>query len=228
MKQYVKYIVLAAVLIAVIAAAALGYNYLSNRYQPDSGAVLTTSSKATEGTAATSTAVTLPETEPQKPTTEESAAEESAAEETTTSPALINTAPDFTVTDKNGKKVSLSDYFGKPIIINFWASWCGSCRSELSSFDALSAEYNGDAVFMMVNLTDGYRDTVSGIKNFVADSGYTFPVYFDTSHNASGAYSVSGIPVTVFIGSDGNVVKKYIGPMSANTLRGYIETTIGG
>ena len=104
----------------------------------------------------------MPNTEP--PATEQP---ETAAPETdppVTYDPDKNTAPDFTVLDANGKRIRLSDNFGKPIVINFWATWCPPCKRELPDFDKLCKEYGDKVVFMMVNLTDGRRDTVDGTK----------------------------------------------------------------
>lgn len=138
-----------------------------------------------------------------------------------------NTAPDFTVLDANGKKIRLSDKFGKPIVINFWATWCPPCKRELPDFDKLCKEYGDKVVFMMVNLTDGRRDTVDGTKNFVSKNGYTFPVYFDTEYNGADAYNVSSIPQTTFIDANGNVYATRIGAMNESVLRSYINALQG-
>ena len=80
---------------------------------------------------------------------------------------------------------------------------------------------------MMVNLTDGYRDTVDGTKRFVSGKGYTFPVYFDTKDNAASAYNVSSIPQTTFIDAKGNIYTTRIGAMSEATLRSYLNALLG-
>lgn len=82
-----------------------------------------------------------------------------------------NTAPDFPVLDADGNIVRLSDMFGKPVVINFWATWCPPCKRELPDFDRLCREYGDRVVFMMVNLTDGRRDTVDGTKNLFRRKG---------------------------------------------------------
>lgn len=168
----------------------------------------------------------IPNTEP--PATEQP---ETAAPETDP-PASYdpdkNTAPDFTVLDANGKKIRLSDNFGKPIVINFWATWCPPCKRELPDFDKLCKEYGDKVVFMMVNLTDGRRDTVDGTKSFVSKNGYTFPVYFDTEYNGADAYNVSSIPQTTFIDANGNVYTTRIGAMNEPVLRSYINALLGG
>lgn len=135
-------------------------------------------------------------------------------------------APDFTVLDVEGNSVSLSDFFGKPIVINFWATWCGPCKSELPAFQSLSESYGQDVTFLMVNMTDGSRDTVDGVKEFLADNSYTFPVYFDTKQNAATAYGAYSIPATVFIDTEGMVVNAYLGAMSEQTLTNCIESLL--
>ena len=146
----------------------------------------------------------------------------------TTAPEPVkNTAPDFAVLDGNGNTVRLSDKFGKPVVINFWATWCPPCKQELPDFDKLCKEYGDRVVFMMVNLTDGYRDTVDGTKRFVSGKGYTFPVYFDTKDNAASAYNVSSIPQTTFIDANGNIYTTRIGAMNEATLRIYLNALLG-
>lgn len=173
-----------------------------------------------------------PSTEPEKTTVPKVTprpVEETTKEPETTKPKpKTNTAPDFTVLDKNGNRVHLSDFFGKPVVINFWATWCPPCRQELPDFDKLSGEYGDRVVFMMVNLTDGYRDTVSGTKRFVANNGYSFPLYFDTEYNAAAAYNVSSIPQTTFIDANGNVYTSRIGAMNEATLRHYLNKLLEG
>ncbi len=134
---------------------------------------------------------------------------------------------DFTVLDVNMNRVKLSDYFGKPIVINFWASWCYPCKSELPDFNAMHQKYGEDVVFLMVNLTDGQRETVSDVKKFIADNGYTFPVYYDTESDAANAYGVYSIPETVFIKADGSLYDIRIGVVSEAVLEGYIKQLIG-
>lgn len=136
-------------------------------------------------------------------------------------------ADDFTVYDAEMNKVKLSDYFGKPIIINFWASWCYPCKSELPAFNSLYEEYQDDVVFLMINLTDGQRDTVDSIKKIVFDNGYSFPVYYDIEYNASNTYGVRSIPQTVLINADGSLYDTRVGAMSEVVLENYIKQMIG-
>ena len=89
----------------------------------------------------------------------------------------------------------LSDFAGKPVVVNFWASWCPPCRSELPAFDSLYAEYGDRIQFMMVDLTDGNRETMPGVKVFVTEQGFQFPVYYDYDRRpAANAYQIFHSP----------------------------------
>lgn len=134
--------------------------------------------------------------------------------------------PDFTVLNMDGEPVDLSDFFGKPIVVNFWATWCGPCVFELPAFDAAYRKYGDTVTFLMVNLTDGVDDTVEGAKSFIKSNGYTFPIYFDTSFSAALAHEVSSIPLTLFIDQDGMLVRSQLGAMSESKLFGYIESLL--
>ncbi len=186
MKQSVKFVILAAVIVTIFTCALLGYKYLSGNYQPED------------------------------------------TDDKSSSSQVAGSAPDFSVIDKDGKTVKLSDYFGKPIVLNFWATWCGPCKTEMPAFDEVYKEYGEEVVFLMVNLTDGYRDTVDGAKKFIADSGYSFPIYFDTAYSGSKAYNVYSIPLTVLIDENGAIYKKHTGIMNQSVLTGYIKNLIGG
>ena len=127
-------------------------------------------------------------------------------------------APGFTVEDINGNKVRLSDFRGKPVIINFWASWCGPCKSEMPDFEELYKEYGKDIHFLMVNMTDGHKETKEKALKHIESQGYTFPVYFDTQRSAAYSYGVSTIPATYFVDSEGYPVVYRVGILNKATL----------
>ena len=129
------------------------------------------------------------------------------------------TAPDFTVYDAEGKAVKLSDYFGKPIVLNFWASWCGPCRGEMPDFNAAHEALGDQVQFLMVNMTDGSRETVETASQFIADAGYSFPVLYDKDMDAASVYGVYSIPSTYFIAADGTAAGKATGAIDADTLQ---------
>ena len=150
--------------------------------------------------------------------------ETETTEEETVEPVA---APDFTVFNSQGEPVQLSDFIGTPVILNFWASWCSPCKSEMPDFDEAYAQYGDQIHFVMVNCTDGGRETVDTAKAFIQDAGYSFPVYFDVNFEASYTYGASSIPLTYFIDAEGNLVTYARGALSADMLRqgiGYIYT----
>ncbi|MBQ8004394.1 MAG: TlpA family protein disulfide reductase [Oscillospiraceae bacterium] len=131
-------------------------------------------------------------------------------------------APDFEVVDGNGNKVSLSSFFGKPVVLNFWASWCPPCKAEMPDFEEAYKEFGSSVNFVMINSTGG-RETLDTAKAFLKDTGYTFPVYFDTQYSAAMAYGVNSLPMTFFIDKDGNLVTYANSMIDAVTLRRGID-----
>ena len=144
-------------------------------------------------------------------------AEEADTEETEREPA-----PDFTVYDADGKEVHLSDFRGTPVVLNFWASWCPPCKQELPDFNEAFLREEGIR-FMMVNLTDGQRETLESAGAFIEEMGYGFPVYFDTEYSGAAAYGVSSIPATYLIDAEGNLVAYAVGMISADALQQGID-----
>ena len=132
-------------------------------------------------------------------------------------------APDFTVYTADGTEVKLSDMKGKPVILNFWASWCSPCKMEMPDFDEAYAQHGEDIHFMMVNLTDGSRETVEKASAFIEEQGYSFPVYYDTTQEAAYIYAVSAIPTTYFIDAEGHFVAYGQGALSMENLLTGIE-----
>ncbi len=128
-------------------------------------------------------------------------------------------APDFTVYDADGKPVKLSDFIGKPVVLNFWASWCPPCKGEMPDFNEIYKQKGEEYQFMMVNLTDGARETVETAKSFIEEQGYEFPVFYDTDVDAAMKYNTYSIPVTYFIKSDGTPAAYARGAIDAETLQ---------
>ena len=221
-----KYIILVVVIVVLFVGAIAVYRQLSKKYTPPMDLPPTTTAGKTPDATTPSDGITV-EPKPSSQTNPSTEGTTSGKKPDATEDIKKNTAPDFTVLDKDGNTVRLSEKFGKPIVINFWATWCPPCKQELPDFDKLCKEYGDRVVFMMVNLTDGYRDTVDDTKRFVSGKGYTFPVYFDTKDNAASAYNVSSIPQTTFIDAKGNIYTTRIGAMNEATLRIYLNALLG-
>lgn len=137
-------------------------------------------------------------------------------------------APDFTVLDADGESVKLSDFEGKPVVINFWASWCGPCKSEMPDFDEAWSRLGEEIHFLMVNMTDGSRETVESAKAYVEEQGFSFPVYFDTEYEAAIAYGASSLPTTFFIDAEGYAIAQAVGAIDADTLQRGIDMIYSG
>ena len=183
-------VVLLLLLVALIAGASLLYTRLGQDAAPDQ--------LATEPTAAPTEAT------------------EAATEAPTEPPAP---APDFTVYDAEGNPVKLYDFVGKPLVVNFWASWCGPCQMEMPDFEEKFLELDGEVNFLMVNMTDGARETVEIAADFIAQQGYTFPVFYDTASSAAMTYGVYSLPTTYFIDAEGHAIAQATGAIDGETLQ---------
>lgn len=138
----------------------------------------------------------------------------------------LRPAPDFTVLDRDGDEVSLSDLKGKPVVVSFWASWCDVCKTGMPDFDAAYAKYGSDVHFMMVNLTSG-SETREIVEGYIDEKGYGFPIYFDTEMSAASAYGVNAVPVTYLVDAEGMLVAYGQGRLGPEGIERGIEMVSG-
>ncbi|WP_312100524.1 TlpA disulfide reductase family protein [Lachnoclostridium sp.] len=146
---------------------------------------------------------------------------------TETPEPTMHPAIDFSMQDIDGNSVSLSDYYGKPIVLNFWASWCGPCKGEMPEFNKVYLDLKDDVNFLMVDLVDGSRETIKKGSKFIEDNGYEFPVFFDVDQEGAYYYSVYAIPSTIIIDKDGNIVNYHQGAISESVLRKELDALLG-
>ncbi|HBL84596.1 MAG: hypothetical protein A2Y17_00575 [Clostridiales bacterium GWF2_38_85] len=196
-----KLLIWGIVLVLAMVTAVLSYNYILKNYNNDSSAQDTSSKLSISSVADNASA----------------GSQDDRVK-----------APDFTVYDRDGNEVSFASLSGKPIILNFWASWCGPCKSEMPEYQKMFEEYGDKIQFVFVNLTDGSRETKTTAENFINSSGYTFPVYFDLDMDAAGTYGISSIPTSLFIDSEGYIVDGYLGAMSETQMRNFINEIYTG
>jgi thiol-disulfide isomerase/thioredoxin len=129
--------------------------------------------------------------------------------------------PNFTVYDEKGNTYKLSDFIGKPIVLNFWASWCGPCQGEMPDFNEMYLELGDQVVFLMINATGS--DTYQDALNFIRQQGYQFPVYYDKRGEAARRYNLQYLPMTIFISTEGKIVNRWTGALNRQHLERYIS-----
>ncbi|REJ09609.1 TlpA family protein disulfide reductase [Halobacillus trueperi] len=123
-------------------------------------------------------------------------------------------APDFTLETLNGETVKLSDFRGKKVFLNYWATWCPPCREEMPEMQKFHERYGDEVVMLSVNGT-GTEKKREDVDRFVKDGGYTFPILLDKELEINKTYQILSIPTTYFIGTDGVIQEpRIVGPMT--------------
>ena len=146
-------------------------------------------------------------------------------------------APDFTLVDQYGETHTLSDYAGKTVFLNFWATWCGPCRSEMPEIQALYEKYGenqGDLIVLGVanpkteDAPYNQDVTQAEVEQFLEDNGYTFPVVMDTTGEIFYYYGITAFPTTFMIGADGNVFGYVPGALTGDIMESIVQQTMDG
>lgn len=122
------------------------------------------------------------------------------------------------------KQLSLNEFKGKGVVLNFWATWCGPCREEMPLFEETWSKYNDEnVVFLGINV----MDDKSNAQDFIESIGVTYPNLYDPEGDVSRKYNVVALPATFFIDKDGNMVAKnygsFIGSRGKEALNSSVE-----
>lgn len=178
--------------------------------------------------------------EPQPSSNEEPETPEAGVSSSASSPVSseASSAPeklaafDFTLTDQNGAEHTLSDYKGKVVFLNFWATWCGPCQREMPDIEALYKEYgenSEDVVFLGVSNPKSQKYPQSAdvekdeVLKFLDDNGYTFPVVFDETGEIYEKYGIRSYPTTFLIDKEGNFLGYVPGQMTKSMMENVIQ-----
>ncbi|MBO5550393.1 MAG: TlpA family protein disulfide reductase, partial [Lachnospiraceae bacterium] len=139
-------------------------------------------------------------------------------------------APDFTLTDQYGKTHTLSDYKGKTVFLNFWATWCPPCREEMpyiqEIYEETQADGDSDLVILAVAFPNlGKEMDEDGVKDFLEENGYTYPTVFDTEASLLAPYYITAYPTTYMIDRNGNIYGYAPGSMTKEIMEDIIRQT---
>ena len=131
-------------------------------------------------------------------------------------------APDFTLRNLNGDKVTLSDLKGKTVILDFWATWCGPCLASFPGIQKVVNDLENDETveFLFIDTWESGSDNakISKVKKFMDKKGYTFNVVFDLDDKVVKDYGLQGIPTKIILGPDGNIKFRKLGGGPSDVL----------
>ncbi len=190
-------IVASLLLVAVLALAFVGYGLLSNRRERETESSSTVAAQSVDST-------NQQEVEP------------------------LLSDYDATVYTREGEPVRLSAIAdGRPLVINFWATWCPYCLKETPDYQQLVAEYGDEVSFAFVDQNDGKRETISVAEAWLEENGYTdLPVFYDTDLEASYSFGAQALPTTVLVSADGTIVSASAGAINLEAMRAALDELV--
>lgn len=134
------------------------------------------------------------------------------------------TVPDFVFTDRQGNEMHFDDFKGKPIVINYWATWCGYCVQEMADFNAVAAEYSDKVNFLFLDVVDGVQETEEKALAFLEEKGYDhIDCYFDVNGSYSYMFGINSFPTTVYVDKNGNLYDARIGMTNHDEITAVLD-----
>lgn len=207
MNKKVLFVVLSAVLIALLVGAVFIYDELYEDYSDRNSQMQTVD----KDKVVNESTVSAHEQEPNQESNREQNQEQTD-----------NKVPDVEFYDADGNSVMLSSFFDKPIVLNFWATWCGPCKSEMPGFNSLYEEYKDRVNFVFLNVSDDENS----VAEFLDENGYSFPPYFDKTQVASYTYGASSIPLTFVMHKGGEMYGYQMGALSKEALEEALKNVL--
>ena len=156
--------------------------------------------------------------------TQEKGAGASKAAQPANAGAIGSKAPDFELTDLMGKKVRLSDFQGKVVILDFWATWCGPCRMEIPNFVKLQTKYGDKLAIVGLTVSSPEAD----VRSFAQKQGINYSVLLDADNLTDRYGGIVGIPTTFVVDRQGRITQKFIGVMEPQTFEEAIQPLLAG
>jgi peroxiredoxin len=134
-----------------------------------------------------------------------------------------NRALDFALENLAGEEVSLSDYEGEVVVVNFWATWCPPCRAEIPDLEAAYQAFKGEGLVVLgVNV----QDPAQLVEPFVAEMGMTYPVVLDKTGRVLKDYRAPGLPMSLIVDREGVIQARHVGYLSAEQLDNYLKKVL--
>lgn len=140
-------------------------------------------------------------------------------------PTIGNLAPDFNLTTLDGETVNLEDLRGRPVVLNYWVTWCIPCRDEMPTIEALHQEY-GDDGLIVLSVNGTRQDALSDVEQLIGDMGLSFPVLLDQREDVYNSYRILFMPTSFFIDAHGIIQDIVLGSTNEEGFRSRVEKLV--